>query len=293
MGDQEDMSVVTTTSSVEDGAGEAVRPGFVHLHLHTEYSLLDGGNRIDKLVKRVKDLGMNAVAVTDHGNLHGAIAFYSACKAADIKPIIGIEAYVALSDRTDRTYTGVQDGGYHLVLLAENNTGYQHLLQLSSDAYLSGFYFKPRMDKSTLEQWSDGLIAINGHLGSSIASHLHRYVETNDKSHYEAALEEARWHARVFKPNERGEPRFYIELQNHDVQAQQQINPYLIQIARELELPLVCDNDAHYLGRDDYEAHDVLCCISMGKIRSEPNRLRYSRDLYVNSTASSRSSPTS
>ncbi|MEM9296686.1 MAG: PHP domain-containing protein, partial [Planctomycetota bacterium] len=151
---------------------------FVHLHLHSMYSLLDGGNRVTDLVKQVKKLGMHAVAVTDHGNLFGAADFYKRAKAEGVKPILGIEAYVApdvngrTSDRTDRTYTGVSDGGFHLVLLAENQTGWANLMKLSSDAYLNGFYFKPRMDKGTLEQWSEGLIAINGHLGSSIAYHL-------------------------------------------------------------------------------------------------------------------------
>ncbi|MCA9297022.1 MAG: PHP domain-containing protein, partial [Phycisphaerales bacterium] len=145
---------------------------FVHLHLHTEYSLLDGGNKISRLADRVKELGMTAVAVTDHGNMHGAVEFYSKCRDAGIKPILGIEAYVAPEDRTIKRTTGVADGGFHLVLLAENNTGWRHLLKLSSDAYITGFYYKPRMDKSTLAQWSEGIIAINGHLGSSIAHHL-------------------------------------------------------------------------------------------------------------------------
>lgn len=162
-------------------ADTSTPPRFVHLHVHSQYSLLDGGNRLDRLVKRVKELGMDAVAVTDHGNLHGAVEFYNLAKAQDIKPILGIEAYVAPdlggkpSDRTNREHTGVADGGFHLVLLAENMTGWQNLLKLSSDAFLTGFYYKPRMDKTTLAQWGDGLIAINGHLGSSIAHWLVQY----------------------------------------------------------------------------------------------------------------------
>jgi DNA polymerase III subunit alpha len=258
---------------------------FVHLHLHSEYSLLDGGNRIDRLVKRVAELGMDAVALTDHGNLHGAVAFYNACKKEGVKPILGIEAYVAPGDRRDRTHTGGQDGGFHLVLLAQNHTGWENLLRLSSDAYLNGFYYKPRMDKSTLEQWSEGLIAINGHLGSSLAHHLVQLEQTRDRAHFERALEEARWHAQVFGPDAEGEPRFYVELQRHSVDLQQKINPHLIELAGELDLPLVCDNDAHYLLEEDYDAHDVLCCISMGKTKDDPNRLHYSRDLYVKSPA--------
>lgn len=258
-------------------------PPFVHLHLHSEYSLLDGGNKIGALINRVKELGMDAVAVTDHGNLYGAVEFYTKAKAAGIKPILGIEAYVAPEDRTLKQPTGIADGGFHLVLLAENNIGWQHLLKLSSDSYRNGFYYKPRMDNSTLAQWADGLIAINGHLGSSIAYHLLQYAQTGNQAHYDAAVEEARWHAATFTPNENGEPRFYIEIQRHDTEEQDRINPYLIQLARELDLPLVCDNDAHFLGADDWDTHDSLCCISMGKLKTDSARLHYPRQLYVKS----------
>ncbi|MFG0328857.1 MAG: DNA polymerase III subunit alpha [Phycisphaerales bacterium] len=258
---------------------------FVHLHLHTEYSLLDGGNRVDRLVKRVKELGMDAVAVTDHGNLFGLVEFYQKAKAAGIKPILGIEAYVAPGDRRDRTYTGVQDGGFHLVLLAENETGYRHLLKLSSDSFLNGFYYKPRMDKETLAAWGDGLIAINGHLGSSLAFHLLEYERSGAEKHWSAAVAEAEWHRDTFGVNENGEPRFFVELQRHSVPEQHSINPHLIRLAEELDLPLVCDNDAHFLTADDYDAHDSLCCISMGKTKDEQNRLRYPVDLYVKSPA--------
>ncbi|MEM7353278.1 MAG: DNA polymerase III subunit alpha, partial [Acidobacteriota bacterium] len=261
---------------------------FVHLHLHSQYSLLDGANRIDDLIARVKALGMSSVAVTDHGNLHGAVEFYTKAKAADIKPILGIEAYVApdvggrVSDRTDRTRTGVADGGFHLVLLAENEIGWGHLIQLSSDSFQNGFYYKPRMDKSTLEQWGDGLIAINGHLGSSLAHHLVNYEKNGDEQDWQRAFDEARWHASIFKPNEQGEPRFYIELQRH-IPEQEAINPHLIRLARELELPLVCDNDSHFLDAEDWDSHDSLVCISTGKIKEDPERMRYPSDLYVKS----------
>ena len=150
----------TRTASVDDGS-----PKFAHLHLHSEYSLLDGGNRIKKLVARVKALGMDSVAVTDHGNLFGALEFYLEAREQGIKPILGIEAYVAPGDRRDRTHTGVVDGGFHLVLLAQDLDGWRNLLKLSSDAFLNGFYYKPRMDKSTLAEFNRVLIAINGHLG--------------------------------------------------------------------------------------------------------------------------------
>ena len=262
---------------------------FIHLHLHSEFSLLDGANRIDRLIDRVKELGMDAVALTDHGNLFGAVEFYTKAREAGIKPILGIEAYVVpdvngkAGDRRDRTFTGVQDGGHHLVLLAENNTGWQNLLKLSSDAYINGFYFKPRMDKSTLSRWSEGLIALNGHLGSSVAAHLVRYAQSRDERDFEKAAEEARWHAETFSPNERGEPCFYIELQRHSVPEQEAINPHLQRLAQELGLPLVCDNDVHFLLEEDHDAHDTLCCISMGKTKQETNRVRYPRELYVKS----------
>jgi len=255
---------------------------YVHLHLHSEYSLLDGANRIDKLIARVQELGMDAVAVTDHGNLHGAVEFYTKAKDAGVKPILGVEAYVAPGDRTDRTYTGIQDGGFHLVLLAENQTGWANLLKLCSDAYLNGFYFKPRMDKSTLTRWSEGLIAINGHLGSSLAHHLSQYVQTKKDEHWRRAIEEARWHARTFGANEDGEPRFYVELQRH-INEQEVINPLLVKLARELDLPLVCDNDSHFLLAEDHDAHDSLICISTGKVKDDAARMRYSTDLYVKS----------
>ncbi|MHC4107015.1 MAG: DNA polymerase III subunit alpha [Planctomycetota bacterium] len=257
--------------------------GFVHLHLHSEYSLLDGGNRIDRLVEHVKALGMPAVAVTDHGNLYGAIEFYTKATAAEIKPILGMEAYVAPGDRHDRSPGGIADGGFHLVLLAETNEGWHNLLKLSSDAFREGFYYRPRMDKSTLAKWSKGLIALNGHIGSSLGHHLVQYVVTNNEAHYRAALEEARWHAETFGPNEAGEPRFFVELQRTGVPEQPRLNQQLIRLAEELNLPLVADNDAHFLRAEDYDAHDSLCCISMGKTKEDPSRIHYSKELYVKS----------
>ncbi|MEQ9455081.1 MAG: DNA polymerase III subunit alpha [Phycisphaeraceae bacterium] len=266
---------------------------FVHLHLHSQYSLLDGGNRLDRLVKRVAELGMPAVAVTDHGNLFGAVEFYTRAKDAGVKPILGIEAYIAPdidspSDRTSRNFTGVADGGFHLVMLAENLTGWHNLLKLSSDAYINGFYFKPRMDKSTLEKHAEGIIAINGHLGSSIAHWLVKHIQTGEKAHFQRALDEAAWHKRIYGVNDKGEPRFFLELQRHEEKLQDDINPHIIKIARKLDIPLVCDNDAHFLLESDYDAHDTLCCISMGKIKTDENRLHYPRGIYVKSPAEMR-----
>ena len=264
---------------------KTTKPRFVHLHLHSEYSLLDGANRIDDLIRRIKELKMDAVAVTDHGNIHGAIELYSKATAAGIKPILGIEAYVAPGDRREKESGGIAEGSHHLVLLAENNTGWENLIKLSTDSFINGFYYRPRMDKSTLSQWSDGLIAINGHLGSSLAQALLHYAQTNNKSHYEAAISEAQWHTETFGKNERGEPRFFIELQRHETPEQDRINPLLVQLARDLDLPLVADNDAHFLTAEDHDLHDTLCCISMGRKKNDEGRLRYSKQLYVKSAA--------
>ncbi len=277
--------VEKTPESPTSGTGRGSSPDkpFVHLHLHSEYSLLDGGNRVDKLVNRVAELGMDAVAVTDHGNLHAAVHFYQTAKRRGIKPIMGVEAYVAPGDRKDRSPTGVQDGGFHLVLLAENQKGWQNLLHLCSEAYLTGFYYKPRMDRELLEAHSEGLIAINGHLGSELAYHLFRYEKSGGQAgeHYASAVEVAQWHQRVFAPVEAG-PRFFVELQHH-VPEQIAINKHLIRLARELELPLVCDNDSHFLLAEDHNAHDTLICISTGKLKSDEQRMKYTPELYVKS----------
>ncbi len=279
------------------GAGAApVIPAdqqFVHLHLHTEYSLLDGGNRVDKLVNRVAELGMTAVGVTDHGNIFGAVSVYQACKEKGIKPILGVEAYVTPpgKPRQDRTYSGGGEGGYHLVILCENNEGWRNLLVLCSEAYLTGFYYKPRIDRELLEKHSAGLIAINGHLGSEIGEHLLDYERTGDEKYWKLAVESAEWHARVFSGNggadRGGPPRFYIELQHH-IAEQNSINKHLIRLARELALPLVCDNDAHFLRAEDHDAHDTLICISTGKNKRDTNRMRYPAELYVKSPAQMR-----
>jgi len=262
------------------------RAGFVHLHLHSEYSLLDGGNRIDKLVARVKELGMDSVAITDHGNLHAAVQFWHTARREGVRPILGVEAYVAPGARRDRTFTGVADGGFHLVLLAENNEGWEKLVFLCSEAYRTGFYFKPRMDREILEAHGSGLIAISGHLGSEIAHHLVKYEQSGpagrrDESHFEAARGVARWHRGAFPGSERG-AGFYLELQHH-IGLQNAINPHVIRLAREEGIPLVCDNDAHFLMEEDHDAHDTLICISTGKFKSEPDRMKYPTELYVKS----------
>ncbi len=279
-------------STGQEAARHDVGP-FVHLHLHSEYSLLDGGNQIDKLVARIADLGMKAVAVTDHGNLFGAAQFYIAAKEKGIKPILGVEAYVTPpgKPRSDRTYSGGGEGGYHTVLLAMNERGWSNLLVLCSEAYLTGFYYKPRIDRELLEKHSEGLIAINGHLGSEIGDHLLDFHRTREDRCWHAAMESARWHDRVFNAAWRAAgcpaegdppPRFYVELQHH-VAEQNAINPLLIKLAREIGAPLVCDNDAHFLKAEDHDAHDTLICISTGKSKAGTDRMRYTPELYVKS----------
>ena len=257
---------------------------FTHLHLHSEYSLLDGGNRMDRLLEQVKKLGMDSVAVTDHGNLYGAAEFQKKAARMGIKPILGIEAYVAPRSRSERKrQPGDPYHGHHLVLLAETNEGWSNLVKLSSKAFTEGFYGVARMDKELLSSWRGGLIAINGHLGSSLASLALRYHHSRDPSDWDALVEEAQWHVENFGINANGEPCFFIELQRHSVQDQLDINPHLIKLARELKLPLVCDNDAHFLRAEDWDAHDTLCCISMNKEKQDTGRFRYPKELYVKS----------
>lgn len=273
----------STTPAAEPAAAAAATPVFAHLHLHTEYSLLDGGNRLDKLMDRVKQLGMNAVACTDHGNLFGAVGFYAAAKERGLKPILGVEAYVAPGSRKDRTHTGNGDGGAHLVLLAMNNAGWQNLLLLCSEAYLTGFYYKPRVDRDLLSRHSEGLIAINGHLGSDIGDLLLAFHNSKDTKYWDAAVDSARWHAQVFGgARTDDQARFFIELQHH-IPEQNAINPLLIKLARQEGLPLVCDNDAHFLRAEDHDSHDTLVCISTGKGKLMPDRMRYPKELYVKS----------
>ena len=204
-------------------------PQFTHLHLHSEYSLLDGGNRMDRLLDQVKQLGMDSVAVTDHGNLYGAAEFQKKAARMGIKSILGIEAYVAPRCRSERKkQPGDPYHGHHLVLLAETDEGWSNLVKLSSKAFTEGFYGVARMDKELLGTWRGGLIAINGHLGSSLASLALRYHQSRESSDWDALVEEAKWHAEIFGVNADGEPCFFIELQRHSVQDQLDINPHLI-----------------------------------------------------------------
>ena len=244
---------------------------FVHLHLHTEYSLLDGACRIGRLMDRMKELGQTAVAITDHGVMYGVVDFYKAAKAAGIKPIIGCEVYVAPRTRFDKVH-GLDNENAHLVLLCKNETGYRNLSYMVSCGFLDGFYNRPRIDMDLLREHSEGLIALSACLAGAIP----RKLKADD---YEGAKAAAQEYSRIFGPD-----NFYLELQDHGIPEQARINPLLLRLSRELDLPLVVTNDAHYLRREDAVTQDVLMCIQMGKAVDDPNRMKFETDeFYVKS----------
>ncbi len=244
---------------------------FIHLHMHTEYSLLDGACRIDGLMDRVKELGQSAVAITDHGVMYGCIDFYKAAKDAGVKPIIGCEVYVAPRNMDDRVH-GIDNDPYHLVLLCKDNRGYQNLCKLVSEAFLHGFYGKPRVDIALLEQYHEGLIALSACLGGAIPQRLLQ-------EDYAAAKEYALQMAEIF-----GEDNFYLELQDHGIEAQRPVNQGILRLSRETGLPLVVTNDAHYLRKEDAKMQDVLLCIQTGRTVDEENRMRFeTEEFYLKS----------
>ena len=243
---------------------------FVHLHIHSEFSLLDGANRIKDLPVRAKELGMKAMAITDHGVMYGAIDFYKACKKEGIKPIIGCEVYVAPRTRFDKE-PNIDNHYYHLILLAKNNQGYKNLSKLVSLGFVEGYYYKPRIDLEILEKYSEGLICLSACLAGAVNQALINGQE-------EKAEEVALWHKKVF-----GED-YYIEIQNNGIPEQVLANQKLVKLARKLDIPLVATNDAHYLKKEDAYNHEVLLCIQTGKRMSDPDRMRFDTDeLYVKS----------
>jgi len=244
--------------------------GFTHLHLHSQYSLLDGAISFDKLLKQCKKLDMDTVAVTDHGNMFGAVEFYTKAIAAHIKPIIGIEAYVAPGSRFDRTKTTIADAAYHLILLAENNIGYQNLLKLASIGYLEGFYYRPRIDKEILAELNEGLIATSGCLKGEIAVALSNGNEKTATAVVESYL-------KIFGPD-----RFFIEIQKHK-DDEPNTRQGLIDIAKKMGIGLVVTNDVHFLQAEDHEAHNCLCAISTGKRSDDPDRMIYPPDVFLKS----------
>ena len=241
---------------------------FAHLHVHTEYSLLDGSNKIKEYVERVKELGMNSAAITDHGVMYGVIDFYRAARAAGIKPILGCEVYVAPNSRFDREISGGEDRYYHLVLLAENNTGYANLMKIVSKGFVEGYYYKPRVDKQVLREYSEGIIA----LSACLAGEVQRYLT---KGLYEEAKKAALEYRDIF-----GEGNYFLELQDHGIPEQSLVNQRLLQMSEELGIELVVTNDVHYTYAEDAKPHDILLCIQTGKKLSDENRMRYEGGQY-------------
>lgn len=236
---------------------------FTHLHVHTEYSLLDGSNKIKEYVKRVKELGMNSAAITDHGVMYGVIDFYKACKADGINPILGCEIYVAPNSRFDKELTGGEDRYYHLVLLAENNTGYDNLMRIVSRGFTEGYYYKPRVDMEILNRFHEGIIA----LSACLAGEVQRYIQ-------KGLVDEAKKTALKYRDCF-GENNFFLELQDHGLPEQKMVNTTLLQMSRELNIPLVVTNDVHYTYADDVKPHDILLCIQTGKKLADEDRMRY------------------
>ena len=263
--------------------------GFVHLHNHTEYSMLDGAARVEEMVLAAKADGQRAIAITDHGNLYGVIDFYEACRKHGLTPIIGLEAYMAANSRFDRPPRrgkiddtgGETEGGqklyHHLTLLATSNEGYRNLRELSSLAFLEGYYYKPRLDWDLLERYNDGLIATSGCLGGVVLQALLQ-------DDYPKARELAGRLQSIF-----GRESFFIELQDHGIPEQVRTNPQLLEIAKSLRAPLVATNDLHYVHHDDAEMHDALLCIGTGSLVADPNRFRFHSDQhYLKSAAEMR-----
>lgn len=241
---------------------------FVHLHVHTEYSLLDGSNKIKEYVSRVKELGMNSAAITDHGVMYGVIDFYQAAKAAGIKPILGCEIYVAPNSRFDKELTGGEDRYYHLVLLAENNTGYANLMKIVSKGFTEGYYYRPRVDMEVLNRYHEGIIALSACLAGEVQRNISKGLP-------EEARKSAVKYEECF-----GKGNFFLELQDHGYPEQRMVNTELLKMSRELAIPLVATNDVHYTYAEDADSHDILLCLQTGKKLADEDRMRYEGGQY-------------
>ena len=242
---------------------------FVHLHNHTDYSLLDAAQSVDMMINRVGDIGMDTIAVTEHGNLFSLIPFYKQAKKAGIKPILGCEVYVAAGEHDQKTYNVGNNkwGYYHLVLIAQNNIGYRNLMKLTTIGYLNGFYYKPRVDKNLLKKYNEGLIATSACLAGEVTS----YAVRGD---YESAKKAALDHLEIF------DDRFYLELQKHGIEEEEKARPILVKLSKELNIPLVATNDNHYSLKEHSDAHDILFCCGMGKFKSDTDRHRYEHEQF-------------
>ena len=241
---------------------------FTHLHVHTEYSLLDGSSKIKEITARAKELGMDSLAITDHGVMYGVIDFYKAAREVGIKPILGCEVYVAPGSRFDKQPGESEERYYHLVLLAENNTGYGNLMKIVSRGFTEGFYYKPRVDYEILEQFHEGIIALSACLAGEVQRYLARGM-------YEMGCEAARRYEKIF-----GKGNFFLELQDHGIPEQKYVNPQLLRMSQELGIDVVCTNDVHYTYAGDADAHDILLCIQTGKKVTDENRMRYEGGQY-------------
>ncbi|NLZ81286.1 MAG: DNA polymerase III subunit alpha, partial [Clostridiales bacterium] len=236
---------------------------FTHLHVHTEYSLLDGSSKIPELLDRVQELGMDSIAITDHGVMYGVIDFYKAAKARGIKPIIGSEVYVAPNSRFDKEVNAGEDRYHHLILLAENDIGYHNLMKIVSKGFVEGFYYRPRVDYEVLEQYHEGVIALSACLAGEVSRSLNRGL-------YEEGKEAALRYEKIF-----GKGNFFLELQDHGIPEQKNVNQQLFKMSKELNIDLVATNDVHYTFKEDVEAHDILLCVQTNKKVSDENRMRY------------------
>ena len=236
---------------------------FTHLHVHTEYSLLDASSKIKELTAQAKKLGMDSLAITDHGVMYGVIDFYRAARENGIKPIIGCEVYVAPGSRFDRETVSGEDRYYHLILLAENNTGYQNLMKIVSKGFVEGFYYKPRVDYEVLRTYSEGIIALSACLAGEVQRYLARGM-------YEEACKSALRYQEIF-----GQGNFFLELQDHGIPTQKSVNQGLLRMSQDLSMPLAATNDCHYIFKEDVEAHDILLCVQTGKKVTDENRMRY------------------
>lgn len=239
--------------------------GFTHLHLHTEYSLLDGAAHINRVVRRAKELGMEAIAITDHGSMYGVVDFWRECKKEGIKPIIGCEVYVAPRSSADKV-KGLDDKPYHLILLAENNKGYQNLIKIVSQAHIDGFYYKPRTDKDFMRRHSEGIICLSGCIQGEVQQHLLDY-------NYEAAKKAALEYEEIF-----GKGNFYLEVQNQFLRDEEAIYPDMKKLSQELDIAVAATNDVHYVNREDADTHDILLCIQTQSRRSDEDRMRFPND---------------
>lgn len=241
---------------------------FVHLHNHTDYSLLDGAAPIYRYVAKAKELNMDSLAITDHGNMFGALKFYEACKKGGINPIIGCEFYVNPESHTTRSTTDSGSRYYHLVLLAMNEQGYKNLMRLNSISYIDGYYYRPRISDELLVKYSEGLICLSACLAGEVPSLLLQ-------GDYQKAKERALYYSSIFD-----DERFYLELQDHNLEEQKNVNPLIVQLARETNIPLVATNDIHYIEKSDANAQDIVLCIGTNKKKADKDRLRFESDQF-------------